>query len=100
MSLSEWLALGGVILGSGVGAGLLRYAVRHEKKHQQIDDELDLGGKRFDRNEADHEAILGQVAALSGKVDRVGAAVREVLVAVGARRPGAGINGNGKAGEG
>ena len=100
MSLGEWLALLGVILGSGVGVGLLRYAVRHERKHQQIDDQLDSGGKRFDRNDADHEAILGQVEALSAKVDRVGAAVREVLVAVGARKPGAGINGNGKTGGG
>lgn len=94
MELSGWLALAGLVVGSGAGAGLLKFVVGHARKHQEIEDRLQSGGRGFERNDADHGRILGKVEALAGKVDRVGAAVQEVLVAIGERKAGAGINGD------
>ncbi len=91
MVLTITLSILGLLVGSGAGVGLLKYAIAHAKKHQQIDDCLGSGGKRFER-------IEGKLDALSGKVDGVGTAVREVLVAIGERQPGAGINGDTKHG--
>lgn len=98
MELSGWLALAGLVVGSGAGAGLLKFVVGHARKHQEIDDRLGSGKESFARNEADHREILGVVRAIGGKVDRVDVAVREVLVAVGERKPGVGLNGHEKPG--
>ncbi len=86
MELSGWLALAGLVFGSGAGVALVRYSVRHGEKHKEIELRLASGEKRFDRL----EGKLGEIAT---KVDHVGVAVREVLVAIGERKPGAGING-------
>jgi uncharacterized membrane-anchored protein YhcB (DUF1043 family) len=101
MVLTEWLAIGGLVLGSGAGLGLWRYSVRHEREHQKIDDRLEWGKDHFDRNDADHEAILGKLARAAKKMDstirnlaEVKQGVGELLVKLDLRKPGQGINGH------
>jgi hypothetical protein len=101
MSLTECIAIMGVLLGSGVGVGLWRYSVRHEREHQKITDRLEWGKDHFERNDADHEAILAKLARAAKKMDstirnlaEVKQGVGELLVKLDLREPGQGINGH------
>ena len=87
MDISCWLAIAGLLLGSGAGVGLLRFAMSHASRHALIEKRLQGGDERFSR-------IEGKVDSLGHQLGRVDTAAHEILVKLGCRTPGVDINGN------
>ena len=82
----EALSIFGLLFGGGAMAGLLKYIMRHEQKHKDIERRLAASTEDSRENKKDHKRI-------EHKLDVQYVGLKELLVHFDLRRPGQGING-------
>ena len=80
------LTIFGLLFGSGAVVGMLRYIIKHDQKHKEIDARLKAAAEDSKENKEDHERI-------EEKLDLQIVGLKELLVHFDLRRPGQGING-------
>ena len=93
MTMDTAISLLALLLGGGLGTGLWRYTVAHERRHQKIEDRLEWGLESFERNDKAHERIEEKIDDIDETLEAVAIAVREILIISGKRTPGQGLNG-------